>query len=389
MLKGEIKMNTSLKSRFGTVVVSLIFALIFLTSCSANIIHTTFNDTKFESKPEFSLTDEGPAIRYAGEKEWTLLGNLIPVPDEWADQDFAGRNEISNMSNVLVGIADGSGTMAGAPNPTAFFLNADDGWFVFSLPVNLGPVDDTYIYRTEDGGHSWSEISHLTGADYNTNWFSTTCLAFSNENRGFLGTGLFTGAPVLVTNDGGYTWDVLDLPFLDDGITYQADHIIFYGTDGVITFHNGNAYTAITTSDYGESWNLSSPRFAFEEGGGPAYLPFTLEHMPTTIYSDSVHDNDPIQLLAELPEQGIRLYRLSWASVGIGGTLLIAEEDSTIEMLSHYDLDITPHSMDFYDYDDDGNMEIVVVADNHVSGELATYLFKLGESFFEEVKSGT
>ena len=113
-------------------------------------------------------------------------------------------------------------------------------------------------------------------------------------------------------------------------------------------------------------------------------MPFVPELLPTEQFDDRLHDNDPIRLLGELPEEGIRLYGLTWASVGIGGTLLTVERDGEPVIL-HYDVEIAPRSMEVYDYDRDGSEELVVEAASE-KGETAVFLFALEGADFGQMR---
>lgn len=287
----------------------------------------------------------------------------VPAPASWAEQDLAGRDQAETLVDCEHWIG---------------MTSAENGWLVASVGAGVAHAD-TYVYRTHDGGRTWQE----TGRPEEALWYPS-CVAFLDDDRAIMGIGRLNGAPVYMTEDGGETWSELELPLPDDGLTYEVGGIVFYGACGVITLYRENGYTAVTTDDYGKTWRQSSARLAIEEDGSPAYLPFAPELLPTEQFDDRLHDNDPIRLLGELPEEGIRLYGLTWASVGIGGTLLTVEQDGEPVIL-HYDVEITPRSMEVSDYDRDGIKELVVEAASE-NGEPAAFLFTLEGADFGQMR---
>ena len=314
---------------------------------------------------EYMLQEDGLVyILQAGSAAWEPWSGPVPAPASWAGQDLAGRDQAE--------------TLADCEQYWIGMTSAENGWLVASVGAGVAHAD-TYVYRTCDGGRTWQE----TGRPEEALWYPS-CVAFLDDDRAIMGIGRLNGAPVYMTEDGGETWSELELPLPDDGLTYEVGGIVFYGACGVITLHRENGYTAVITDDYGKTWRQSSARLAIEEDGSPAYLPFAPELLPTEQFDDRLHDNDPIRLLGELPEEGIRLYGLTWASVGIGGTLLTVERDGEPVIL-HYDVEIAPRSMEVYDYDRDGIEELVVEAAS-ADGEAAVFLFVLEGADFGQMR---
>lgn len=315
------------------------------------------------AETEYMLQDGLVYILQADGVTWEPWSDPVPAPASWAAQDLAGRDQAETLVDCEHWIG---------------MTSAENGWLVASVGAGVAHAD-TYVYRTHDGGRTWQE----TGRPEEALWYPS-CVAFLDDQRAVIGIGVFARTQIYMTEDGGETWSELELPLPEDGLVYEADHIVFYGTCGVITLHSGDTHTAVTTEDHGKTWKITSPRFEFAEDGGPAYLPFVPELLPTEQFDDRLHDNDPIRLLGELPEEGIRLYGLTWASVGIGGTLLTVEQDGEPVIL-HYNIEIAPRSMEVYDYDRDGIEELVVEAAS-ADGETAVFLFALEGADFGQMR---
>ncbi len=98
----------------------------------------------------------------------------------------------------------------------AEFASVDDstGWMmVRGVYVGAGIHYVAQLFQTVDG-ITWSPLDGDVGVDY-------TGMVFADEDNGWLTwqtTGAYAAAPpeVAITSDGGYNWDVMDLPPPDD-----------------------------------------------------------------------------------------------------------------------------------------------------------------------------
>lgn len=200
-----------------------------------------------EDYPELDL--ETRSIRFPGDSQWTDLGPLLPAPAVWAQQDLGGRDQYESLDND---------TLEQDPSLQAGFVSPLDGWLTFSFSSgSIGPRPDTCIYRTHDGGHTWEEIGFLRGGQDGREdvWFSVSCAAFLNNDRAVLATGLFQGAPVFYTSDGGYTWAEAELP-LPDGGSWEGAIFTQDGEDLCLVMR-GDGYLTLVSRDGGATWARS------------------------------------------------------------------------------------------------------------------------------------
>ena len=195
---------------------------------------------------EITVDDSGvPYRRNAGEETWTRLGGPIAPPAEWAAQDLGGRNQATALEWVSNGELH------------AQYVSASDAWLVVTYGRGVAAAD-TYVYRSEDGGVTWREMTkpptswHLSSVGF----ISPDCLIVASR--------LFDGAPVFITRDGGENWEEIPLP---EG-AYQAEEITYDGETITITVS-----TVSDSADLEEGWLLRSSdlgaSWTTERVGGP------------------------------------------------------------------------------------------------------------------------
>ena len=197
-MKARLRSILEGKKRAGA---ALAVAVVILTGCAVPLVSCTQkpsaadNDAGQKNWQTARLTvKEGvPYIRYSAEADWTKLGEAIAPPREWKDDDLAGRNTAE--------------TLLGDPETSVGLVTAQNGWLVVTYGRGVAAAD-TYVYRTADGGKTWTETPAAPG----TSWH-LAATDFIDSQRALVAGANFAGAPVFYTADGGTTWREETLPF--------------------------------------------------------------------------------------------------------------------------------------------------------------------------------
>ena len=224
--------------------VSAVIAVIMLLSAMALCAFGRWEreDTASESawwRTAYISVDEAgvPCLHYTDSTgEHDRYGEPIPAPAEWAGQDLAGRNEAAALGNPPDG------------HLWAKLVSPDDGWLVACWGHGVGGAD-TYVYRTSDGGMTWTETT-MPGLSWHTG-----AVGFLSPDRLIVAQELFEGAPVFLTKDGGDTWEEISIPETDSLMV--AGDIYVYGNEVQIAlFGDGSSTWTMVSEDLGDTWKL-------------------------------------------------------------------------------------------------------------------------------------
>lgn len=241
-------------------------------------------------------SNEGPRqleITHDGGQTWIRTGiNALEMRVTWLDSDhlFVGTRDLGSAITLQM-TADGGyhWHTIKAPGPVSqqtyipYFLNPVEGWIRSCSVPGCDQGSLSTIWHTVDSGAHWQQL----GRPFSWPGVLPIDLYFVDSQHGFMGAASADGAGrLVVTQDGGNTWRLIDLPpppggwFQPDpgpiscgagACTVLPD---LFGKQGVVLFeeplsHSERAWFTYTTADGGLSW--SSPRVV------PAQLPQPLE----------------------------------------------------------------------------------------------------------------
>jgi photosystem II stability/assembly factor-like uncharacterized protein len=270
--------------------------------------------------------------------DWDISGPHFPgwevyhVAGSPADQDRLYASQSSGWFGQLIQRSDDGGknwepvgndfTYAGVPGEHQWYDGTLRPWEftrVWHLEPSLTDADTVYagvqdaaLFKTTDGGSSWTEVRGLREHGSGPNWqpgaggmcLHTILLDPQDENRIVVA---ISAAGVFRTADGGDTWEPINKGLLSDGIPSPAAEVGHCVHN--LAMHPGNPQTiymqkhwdVMRSDDGGDSWVEISGNLPTDFG-----FPIAVHaHEPETIYvvpitSDSHHFP---------PEGKLRVYR--------------------------------------------------------------------------------
>ena len=173
------------------------------------------------------------------------------------------------MAGVVFRTSDGGHSWQQATLPTSQlglsqvqFVNAQDGWVLSSPGGGAAGSEGVNLFRSTDGGHSWSLVARAPGAlplqgiKSGMGWISAT-------------TGWITGSIAIPnaiylyrTQDGGVSWQPQALP---SSFPVQATEppVFFSASQGLLpvifSTPQGPGFAVYATHDGGATWSSSTP----------------------------------------------------------------------------------------------------------------------------------
>ena len=151
------------------------------------------------------------------------------------------------------------------------FSDPLNGWLSASASLGMH-TEALYLYRTQDGGQSWTAlIKSWTGDSGGPGWTPTPIihqLNFINASRGWAVAGWrWDTGTLLTTSDGASSWRPVNLDVPESYAEMSRDHLdpIFFSHDsGVLPVRffqrddGGQVLGFYTTEDSGETWSLTA-----------------------------------------------------------------------------------------------------------------------------------
>ena len=153
--------------------------------------------------------------------------------------------------NVVVAWPTDSVTFFIDPPTSMSFINASTGWVIGSLSDSLQNPIGGVIYKTTDGGSSWSRT-------YLPDCFEGVTIQFINSDVGWAGYLSFSNQVILMrTTDGGSSWSVVTTLIGQVGIPdFINANIGWIWRDSIDTqFNFIPPFEILKTTDGGSSWN--------------------------------------------------------------------------------------------------------------------------------------
>jgi hypothetical protein len=220
------------------------------------------------------------------------------------EDDLAGRKEAT--------------TLIGEPEINAKLVSPQDGWMTVTYGHGVA-LADTYVYRTHDGGATWSETGQLTGAM----WYPCA-QEYLDDLRAIVAIGLFSDAPVFTTADGGFSWVKADLHLT--GAYWEVRSISAAGS--LVSMQMGSNRTeqmwTVISTDGGVTWltDCGTYRVGLLPGAQADTLDLTLERdgnrtvLRTLRLDEDYQDPGDVTLLPFTDILGHDGFVLSFASFG-------------------------------------------------------------------------
>lgn len=141
------------------------------------------------------------------------------------------------------------------------FTTNNDGWIVLSNFRGMGS-EDHYIYKTSDGGKTWTEVAGNANDVYAR---VLTGAGFANNDIGFLSFRYETDfqPAIIMTQDGGLSWEELNIKLPESFNTYDKTPLspVFEGANGLLPIllsKNGASNILgtiyLSSDNYGKTW---------------------------------------------------------------------------------------------------------------------------------------
>lgn len=226
----------------------------------------TFPPVITATPPPATATPAATATQSPGVKIDAI--RMIDVNSGWAVGQF-----ISDTTDDILKTADGGKTWKpvtppepnrGGKKAVAFFQDAQHAWVNYATPPAGAPPAKFTVWRTIDGGGSWSSAeTSLSGLTMES--FFTSQIGFSDANHGWLMAILGAGMShmyfsIYTTSNGGQNWTLVvspdknnaDMACSKSGVWFRdADHGLLAGNCGGVV----KGLYLYATENGGKNWS--------------------------------------------------------------------------------------------------------------------------------------
>jgi photosystem II stability/assembly factor-like uncharacterized protein len=155
-----------------------------------------------------------------------------------------------------------------------FFVDENNGWFMTA--IGAGMMKEYFgLYHTEDGGFTWNLIVDPYSDDVGMMSCPKTGMVFADANTGWVTrdcAGLMDGAHFFLTEDGGLTWEKVNLePPASDPDAFNLPNGCYTHSPQFFSAENGilgvscknydtdqETHYIYTTEDGGATWEINT-----------------------------------------------------------------------------------------------------------------------------------
>jgi photosystem II stability/assembly factor-like uncharacterized protein len=147
------------------------------------------------------------------------------------------------------------------------FTSAKDGYLIVTGDKTMS-WEANFIFKTNDGGQTWYNVGSVDGESH-----LVTDGGFINDQLGFVSFGVYNqeGQPpspnIYRTNDGGVTWERIEVPIPEEyqGYFKVAEIPTFHGAEGTLLVNQGQdgdylggkVLAKFTSQDQGITWSFA------------------------------------------------------------------------------------------------------------------------------------